>query len=185
MSEMSRAQAQQYARAVLVLAEERGGEEPIRLRGELRQIATHVERHPVLRAAIEHPGIDSESRGRALVAVVESGGASELLTRLVGLLTARDHLSLLPALAEIYAALVNAARGIVPAEVTGAVALTGEQEQALVEALKARAGGELELATRVDPRVLGGLRVKMGGRTYDGTVQGRLAALRRSLASGS
>ena len=185
MSEMSRAQAQQYARALLVLAEERGGEEPIRLRGELRQIAIHVERHPVLRAVVEHPGIDTESRGRALVAVLESGGASELLARLVGLLAARDHLSLLPALAEIYAALVNAARGIVPAEVTGAVALTGEQEQALVEALKARAGGELELATRVDPRVLGGLRVKMGGRTYDGTVQGRLAALRRSLASGS
>ncbi len=185
MRKVSRAQARQYARALLELAEERGGDEPIRLRGELRQLATLVEEHPGLRTAIERPGVDMESRRRALVAIVESGGASELLTRLVGLLAARDQLFLLPTLAEVYGALANAARGIVPAEVTGAVALTGEQMRALVEALKMRAGGELELATTVDPRVLGGLRVKMGGKTYDGTVHGHLAALRRSLASGS
>jgi F-type H+-transporting ATPase subunit delta len=55
----------------------------------------------------------------------------------------------------------------------------------LAEALRAPAGGDIELTTTVDPRVLGGLRVKMGGRTYDGTVRGHLTALRRSLASGS
>jgi F0F1-type ATP synthase delta subunit len=43
----------------------------------------------------------------------------------------------------------------------------------------------VELATKVEPGVLGGLRVKMGGRTYDGTVRAQLEALRRSLASGS
>jgi F-type H+-transporting ATPase subunit delta len=182
---VSRAQARQYARALLPLAEERGRDEPLRLRDELRQLATLVEQHPGLRAAIERPGVDAESRSRALVALVESGGGSELLERLVGFLAARDHLSLLPVLAEAFGAFVNAARGIVPAEVTGAVALTGEQERALVEALKARAGGELELATKLDPLVLGGLRVTMGGKTYDGTVRGHLAALRRSLASGS
>ena len=48
-----------------------------------------------------------------------------------------------------------------------------------------RIGAEVELATKVEPEVLGGLRVRMGGRTYDGTVGAQLAALRRSLASGS
>jgi F-type H+-transporting ATPase subunit delta len=180
-----RAQARQYARALLELAEERGADEPLRLRDELRQLTVLVEQHPELRAAVGRPGVDSESRRRALVAIAESGGASELLVRLVGLLAARDHLSLLTPLAEIYGALVNAARGILPAEVTGAVALTDEQERALVEILRVTAGGELELTTNVDPRVLGGLRVKMGGKTYDGTVRAHLAALRRSLATGS
>jgi F-type H+-transporting ATPase subunit delta len=144
-----------------------------------------VERHRELSAALERPGVDAESRRRTLVAIAERAGGSELLVRLVGLLAARNDLRLLPALAEIYGVLVNAARGIVAAEVTGAIALTETQERALVEALKAPAGGELELTTKVDPRVLGGLRVKMGGKTYDGTVRGHLAALRRSLASGS
>jgi F-type H+-transporting ATPase subunit delta len=169
----------------LTVAEERGGDEPLRVRDELRQLAALVEQHSELRAAVGRPGVDSEARRRALVAIAESGGASELLVRLVGLLAARGHLSLLTALAEVYGALVNAARGILPAEVTGAVALSEEQERALVEALRATTAGELELTTKTDPGVLGGLRVKMGGRTYDGTVRAQLQALRRSLASGS
>jgi F-type H+-transporting ATPase subunit delta len=181
---LSRAQARQYARALLELAEERGGKEPLQLRDELRQLAALVE-EPRLHSAITHPGVDSESRRRALVAVVESAGASELLVRLVDLLAGRNQVSLLPSVADVYAALVNAARGIVPAEATGAVALTEKQQRALAEALRATAGGELELTAMVDPRVLGGLRVKMGGKTYDGTVRGQLASLRRSLASGS
>jgi F-type H+-transporting ATPase subunit delta len=168
-----------------VLAEDRGGGEPLRLRGELRQLAALVEEQPRLRSATTHPGVGAESRRRAFVAIAETGGASELLVRLVDLLAARGHLSLLPDLAEVYGARVNTARGIVPAEATGAVALSKEQERALAEALTATAGGELELTTKVDPRVLGGLRVKMGGKTYDGTVRGHLTALRRSLASGS
>jgi F-type H+-transporting ATPase subunit delta len=181
----SRAQARQYARALLGLAEERGGDEPLRVRGELRQLANLVAQHPGLRAAVDHPGVDVESRRRALVAIAERGGASELLVRVVGLLAARGHLALLAPLAESYGALVNASRGIVPAEVTGAIALTAKHERALVEALRVTAGGDLELTKKVDPEVLGGLRVKMGGKTYDGTVRGRLAALRRRLASGS
>jgi F-type H+-transporting ATPase subunit delta len=169
----------------LALAGERGGDEPLRLRGELRQLAALVEEHPGLRAAVERPGVDPASRRRVLVAIADSGGASKLLVHLVDLLGARGHLSLLPALAEVYGTLANAARGIVPAEAAGAVALDGKQERALAEALRRTAGGELELTTRVDAALLGGLRVKMGGKTYDGTVQGRLAALRRRLASGS
>jgi F-type H+-transporting ATPase subunit delta len=181
----SRAEARQYARALLGLAAQRGGDEPLRLRGELRQLGRLVEQHPELRAALEHPGVGPESRRRVLVAIAESGGASELLTRLLGLLGARDHLHLLAAIAEAYATFVNTARGIVPAEVMGAVPLTQTQERSLAEALESIAAGELELTAKVDPRVLGGLRVKMGGKTYDGTVRGRLAALRWSLASGS
>jgi F-type H+-transporting ATPase subunit delta len=90
-----------------------------------------------------------------------------------------------PSLGEVYAELVNAAKGIVPVEATGAAELTAEQERALVEVLRAATGSEVELATKVEPGVLGGLRVKMGGRTYDGTVRAQLSALRRSLASGS
>jgi F-type H+-transporting ATPase subunit delta len=103
----------------------------------------------------------------------------------VGLLAARDHLSLLAPLAKAYGTLVNAARGIVPAEVTGAVALTGEQERALAASLRAAVDRELELTTQIDASVLGGLRVDTGGKTYDGTVRAQLAALRRSLATGS
>lgn len=185
MRDASRSQARQYARALLAVAEERGDGEALRLRDELRQLTEQVGHHPVLRAALRGRGVTSADRGRVLAAIAESAGASPLLSRLVDVLATRDHLSLVPALGEVYAELVNAAKGIVPVEATGAVALTTEQEQALLRELRAATGSEVELSTKVAPEVLGGLRVKMKGRTYDGTVRAQLQALRRSLASGS
>jgi F0F1-type ATP synthase delta subunit len=37
------------------------------------------------------------------------------------------------------------------------------------------------LREKTDPAVLGGVLLRMSGRTYDGTVRGRLQALRRTL----
>jgi len=182
---VSRSQARQYARALLVVAEERGEDEPLRLRTELRQLSTLTGEHRGLRAALDARGVTLADRGRALAAIAEGAGASPLVPRLLGVLAKNDHLSLLPALADAYGELVNAARGIVPVEATGALELTDEQERALVDALKTATGSEVELATKVEPEALGGLRVKMAGRTYDGTVAAQLHALRRRLASGS
>ena len=184
MRGVSRSQARQYARALLTVAQEQGGDQALRLRDELRQLSALTGTHPGLRAALDARGVTLADRGRALAAIAEVAGASPLVPRLLGLLARKDHLSLLPALADTYAQLVNAARGIVPVEATGAVDLSAEQERALVEALRAATGSEVELATKVEPGVLGGLRVKMGGRTYDGTVSAQLQALRRRLASG-
>jgi F-type H+-transporting ATPase subunit delta len=181
----SRSQARQYARALLAVAQERGGDEPLRLRTELREFSRLTEEHPGLGLALEARGVTLDDRGRALAAIADSAGASPLVSRLLGVLATHDHLSLLPSLAEVYAELVNAARGIVPVEATGATELSAEQERALVEALETATGSEVELSTNVEPGALGGLRVTMKGRTYDGTVRARLQALRRSLATGS
>jgi len=185
MRDVSRRQARQYARALLEVAEEQGGNEALRIRDELRELAALTGEHRGLRAALDARGVTLADRGQALAAIADSAGASPLLSRLLDVLATRDHLSLLPSLAEVYGEQVNAARGIVPVEATGALELTDEQEADLVDVLKTATGSEVELAKKVEPEVLGGLRVKMGGRTYDGTVAAQLQALRRSLASGS
>jgi F0F1-type ATP synthase delta subunit len=43
----------------------------------------------------------------------------------------------------------------------------------------------VEIETRLDPAVLGGVLVRVGGRSYDGTVRARLRALKERLASGA
>jgi F-type H+-transporting ATPase subunit delta len=182
---VSRGQARQYARALLVLAQEQGADVALRVRDELRELAALKGEHRGLSAALDARGMNLADRGRALVSIAESAGAWPLVSQLLGLMARRDDLSLLPALAEAYGDLVNAARGIVPVEATGAVELTPEQASLLAEAVRGATGSEVELATKVDPEVLGGLRVKMQGRTYDGTVRAQLDALRRRLATGS
>jgi F-type H+-transporting ATPase subunit delta len=172
-----RALARRYARALLDVA----GGDALALRDELRAFGRIVEGHPELRRALLEPGLGTEPRRRVLAAVAEGAGASALLRRLLGLLASRDRVSLLPDVIECYAELANAAQGVVSAEVVSAAPLAEAQRRALAAAL----GGTVELRSREDPALVGGVLVRVGGTTYDGTVRTRLAALRRRLASPS
>ncbi len=117
-----------------------------------------------------------------MAAVAGRAKASELLTRLVTLMGERDRLALLPMVAAAYAKLWNAQRGVVAAEAVTAIPLDEGQTRAVAKALGAATGREVDLQQRVDPRLLGGMLVKMDGRTYDGSVRARLTSLRRTLA---
>jgi F-type H+-transporting ATPase subunit delta len=171
--------ARRYARALLDVSERAGGGGTLALRDELGAFSALVSGEAGLRRALLHPGLGPEPRRRVLAAVAERAGASTLLRRLLDLLASRDRVALLPDVALAYAELANAARGIVSAEAVSAVALTAAQAGALAAAL----GGTVELRTRVDTELVGGVLVRTGGRTYDGTVRTRLAALRRRLAA--
>ena len=66
-------------------------------------------------------------------------------------------------------------------EVTSAVALTDEQNAALVSRLEAQYGGGLEIRYRVDPAILGGLVVRVGDKLIDGSLLSRMAAMKQRL----
>lgn len=70
------------------------------------------------------------------------------------------------------------------AHVVTALALGDDQKAELVSRLKAASGAnEIILHERVDPRVLGGVRVKLGDRIIDGTARARLDKLKRTLVA--
>ncbi len=68
------------------------------------------------------------------------------------------------------------------AHVTAAVPLTEEQRTRLGEALARSQGRPVQLNIDVDPDLVGGLRVELGGEVIDGTVASRLDEARRRLA---
>ena len=72
-------------------------------------------------------------------------------------------------------------KGIVEAKVVSACPLTDAQRRALRHRLNEISGKGVLLIERVDPSVVGGLRVDMLGRRYDNTISHRLAQLRRRL----
>ena len=69
------------------------------------------------------------------------------------------------------------------AYVTTAVPLTAADEQRLAGRLAELYGREVSLKIDIDPRVLGGVRVKVGSDLYDGTVSRRLAEAKTALAN--
>jgi len=69
------------------------------------------------------------------------------------------------------------------ARVVTAVELTPEQQSRLTAALAEIYGRPIALRTAVDPRVRGGLAIRVGDEVIDGTVSSRLAAARAALAN--
>jgi F-type H+-transporting ATPase subunit delta len=179
---LSRAVARRYAHALVDVARpSRAAEE---LRRELQAAAALLDEHRELAGVLGHPAIPLDAKKRVAAGVWPKGKASELFRRLVELLVERDRIALLPAIEEAFTELWNAERGVMAAEALSARELEPPERTALARALGAATGLEVELRARVDPSLLGGLLVRMGGRTYDGTVRAQLRALRRALVSG-
>lgn len=71
--------------------------------------------------------------------------------------------------------------GIVEARVTTAVELSQERMAALKAKLDEMTGKNVVIIPKVDPALLGGVRVEMNGQKFDNTIQNRLERLKHSL----
>ena len=69
-------------------------------------------------------------------------------------------------------------RGEVSADVASAHALTPEQMQQLSDMLRTSIGKNVQINTRVDPGLLGGLIVKVGSRMIDSSLRTKLNNLK-------
>jgi F-type H+-transporting ATPase subunit delta len=74
-------------------------------------------------------------------------------------------------------------QGTTTAEVVTAVALNEQDKAKLAEYLSAYFGGKIAITkTEVDPGLIGGIVIRVGGKLIDGSIRSRLTALRKQLA---
>jgi F-type H+-transporting ATPase subunit delta len=83
--------------------------------------------------------------------------------------------------AEELSELAAARRDRYVAHVGTPVALTAQQEQRLTDTLSRLYGRQMSLQIELDPTLLGGLVVRVGGEVIDGSVSSRLSAAKRAL----
>jgi F-type H+-transporting ATPase subunit b len=67
------------------------------------------------------------------------------------------------------------------AEVTSALPLTEAEQKTIKGELLGKLGSKAEIAFNVNPRILGGLVVRVGDKVVDGSVAGQIQSLRESL----
>ena len=97
------------------------------------------------------------------------------------LLTGRGAMDYFFECAEVYRTRFNEDHGIARATAVSAAPLTPEQRQALVQKLEEISGKRIELDTRVDASLIGGMQVDLEGRRYDNSIRTRLERMRRTL----
>lgn len=191
MKAATRPVARRYARALLDVTEEKttgNGEAPPSaetLAGELRDSLKLLETSPDLQRVLQDPLLPLPRKRELVKAVWTKAQASPLLVRLLDLLVEHGRADLLPAVEEAFRHAWNARRGVVEAEAVTAGALEADERDALTKVLAKVSGKDVDLRTELDPKVIGGVLVRMAGRSYDGTVRGRLRAMKSRLVHGA
>jgi len=71
--------------------------------------------------------------------------------------------------------------GATSVEVTSALPLTTDEQEAVRSDIVGRLGGSPSVVFRVDPAILGGIVIRVGDKVIDASVAGRLEGLRASL----
>jgi F-type H+-transporting ATPase subunit delta len=171
-----RAQPKDYARAIYDLALETWTQQLTAVQKALRANAE-------LRAILDDASTETRSKLQHLEQSV-SGGLNEGVRKFLGTLLEAGELDRLDAILLEFDRLVSRRpeeRRL--AQVTSAVPLTKEEKQTLQKQLVARFGTDLEFQFEVDASLIGGIHLRVGDQVIDGSVAGKLAALRDELAA--
>ncbi|HVN70027.1 MAG TPA: ATP synthase F1 subunit delta [Candidatus Binatia bacterium] len=174
--------ARRYAIAIAAVARERNAVE--RVSADLRAVAAAIGAPGIVRDFFESPVIDRPSKER-LLAKVFAGKLHEVALHSVLLLVRKRRENLLAAIVAEYLALERAARGVELLTVESARPLERSEVTSLVARLESVYGKKYEVTEVVDPELIGGLRIMMGDRRIDASIEGRLEALSRELAQTS
>jgi F-type H+-transporting ATPase subunit delta len=171
-----------YARALLPLAKDAGYLEEA---GAELQVLARVFSEPRLAAIIVNPTLGATARRDLTEGVLAAANTSTLVANLVRLLVQRDRLPQLPDIARAYDALLDRELGRVRVGVRSAAALADGVQEQLVALARRLAGKNVLINSEVDPELLGGVVLDVGGTVYDGSVRTRLARMSRTMAEGS
>jgi F-type H+-transporting ATPase subunit delta len=173
--------AERYAQAVFELARDTGALEA--LEADFAAFDAAWKESAELRAAARSPLIDPEDKSRALVAVAEKLGLSELGRNLVGVVAKNRRAAELPAIAGAFRTRLARHRGSRRIEIVSAKPLAPGEQNSIVEALGKSLGQKVDAETRVDESLIGGFVVRMGSRQFDASVKAKLDALALTLKS--
>ena len=173
---MASASARRYARAIFEIAEEGKEIEPW---AERLRILSALLANPELRAVLENPSISIEDRQGVIGGFAALGLEGQNLAKL---LIAAHRTQLVGEILEEFELMTDEAAGRVRATATAAVELSKVDTDRLAKDLSIRLGKEVRLEVRVDPKIIGGLVIRVGDRVVDASLATRLQQLRRQLA---
>jgi F-type H+-transporting ATPase subunit delta len=137
--------------------------------------------HQVLLSPAIPRGKKTEIVGRLL----DEEGVHRLIRNFLMVIVEHRRTGELEHIRNSFEAAIDERQGFVRAEIVSANELTGAQKEELLRALGTKAGKYIRPVYKVDKSIVGGVIARFGSREYDGSVTGRLEAMRRQLSTAS
>lgn len=171
--------AGRYALAIFELAQEERAVEAVAADfATLKQLMTES---PDLTRLVRAAVFSRDEQAAGMNGLLHRMEASPLTRRFILLLASKRRLFALGDIIRAYNSLVAKQKGEMSAQVTSARPLSDDETAELKSILKSKLSREIELETRVDPALLGGLIVKVGSRMIDSSLRTKLSSLRMAM----
>ena len=148
---------------------------------DLRQLRAMLASSADLMRLVRSPVLSRLEQGRAVAALAVRADLSSLVRDFLAVVARNRRLFAVPAMIEAYLATLAQRRGEITASVTAAQPLNDQQLETLSEHLRRSVGQRVSVDVRVDPRLIGGLVVKVGSRMVDGSVESKLRRLQLAM----
>jgi F-type H+-transporting ATPase subunit delta len=125
------------------------------------------------------PRFSSTEKKDAIRKIIDGG--NERFLNFLELLAERHRLPATFRIRRSFDELWREEHKMLPVEVTSAVELDEGLVRSIGDRIEERTGRKVELTSRVDPDIIGGLVLRVGNRVLDASVQGRLQRLRKQI----
>lgn len=143
---------------------------------DIRSLLNLIQNSNELRDFLANPFVQAEDKKAVLQRVL--GEANPYLRNFLMLLVDRRRILLLEDICRQFLAILRQLNQTVLAEVISAVELTEAQQQSVrekvVEMTNAR---QVEIDTKIDPDLIGGVIIKVGSQVFDASIRGQLRRL--------
>jgi F-type H+-transporting ATPase subunit delta len=171
--------AEVYSRALFEAAENNSALDTIH--DELGEFTDALENedNSELRLFFYSPYFSSEEKKDGVKKVVS--GADERFVNFLQLLAERHRMPALPRIRRQFDSLWAEEKQILPVTVTSAVELDDKLLEGIGKRIEEQTGRQVDLTSRVDPDVLGGLVVRVGNMVMDASVRSRLEQIRKQV----
>ena len=152
----------------------------VQILDEITLLTEAFRQEPDFLRLLAAPGLSKDERRKILDDSFQ-GKVHEYVLNFLKILTEKGYVRHFNDCCAAYRDHYNRDNGILPVRVISAVALSAEQSEKLTAKLSALTGKTVQLQNRVDPGVLGGIRLDYDGKSLDDTVSHRLDAVRSLL----
>lgn len=172
--------ARRYAEAVFDLGREQNSVE--RWREDIKILNEYLSNRPLLFVLSEPKVAFAKKQG-----ILEDLFANRVQRDALGLvivLAERQLLELMPRITTEFERLYDDYKNQAKASLTTALPLDADEQAQIVAALQRMTGKTIQLTTKVDASILGGVVARVGDTLIDGSVARRLAILRDQIATG-
>lgn len=168
-----------YAEALHLSAVDGNAIEDVRrdLAGFTEALADNEE----LALVLGNPKIETRAKKAAVASL--TGQATPLVRNFLQLLLDRGRITEVSDIRRAFEERVAAAAGRIDVHAVTAVALDDALRKRILDRITQQTGLQADLTEEVDPGIVGGLVLRVGGVVLDASVRERLAELRRTLAN--